>query len=87
VLPVQRLDLVNGLSEAEQRRDDGAGRGPVDQVELLVEGAANNGFDFFQGTQRVEALRPATIEAQDAEDLRLTGTFRHDPCPAEPSSM
>jgi hypothetical protein len=45
----------------EIRRDDRSSARAEDQIELLVQGAPNHRFDFFQHAQGVEALGAAAI--------------------------
>jgi hypothetical protein len=62
--PVERFDFVDRLSEPQQRGDDGAGRRPIDQVELLAENAADERLNLLKRPERVEALSSAAVEAQ-----------------------
>ena len=53
------------------RGDDGAGRGPVDEVELLAQGAPDERLDLLQRAKCVESLRTSAIQAEDAKDFWL----------------
>jgi hypothetical protein len=67
------VDIIDASAERQKRGNDGTGTGPEYQVEALVEGAPDHTFDFPERPERIEALRPAAIERQDAEQFFLFG--------------
>ena len=61
VQAVERNHVVDGVPEPDQRGNDGAGRGPVDEVELLAEAASDQRLDLLQRAECVESLRAPAI--------------------------
>jgi hypothetical protein len=65
VLPVELQYVVDGVPEADQRGDDGAGTRAEDEIERLAEFPARKALNLLESTKRVEPLRPAAVEAKN----------------------
>ena len=65
------MDLVDLTPEREEGSDDGTGACPEDDIEPLVERAAQHPFNLFQDAERVEALCSSAIEAKHPTETVL----------------
>ena len=59
-----RTNVIDGIAESHERSDDGSSARTEHQIKLFVQLSLYESLNLFENSERVKALRAATIEAQ-----------------------
>jgi hypothetical protein len=62
------MDLVDGITESNERGNDGPSACSKHQIKSTIQRAIEQRLDFFEYAQRVKALCSTPIERKNATD-------------------